>query len=354
MIVHRSGRLLLRRLMRPASRGGCEGAPRRPSTALSLYAAALAAALTVPPAQGRDLKFATWNVSALLAEGADTAGGGGLGEAALAGYLRALDPDVIAIQGIGWRTASGLLERERYAWHGAAGTGWQRVGIAVRRGIAFTVNPDVTALELDASARRHPGSGADITLDLGGITLRVLAVDLAVGCRDGPLGRFDRPACEVLREQALATQAWIDLRVAAGEAFVMLGAFGREMGPRDPFLALLVKPTPLVRATEGRDSPCAGGEPFVDHILAGGPARDWLRPSTLRVQPFRPSDAVAREQASEHCPVSVHLAIPDPAISNPAIPDPAIPDLEPGGRSPRFTAPERSELRPQQPESTAP
>ena len=40
----------------------------------------------------------------------------------------------------------------------------QRVGIVVRRGIAYTVNPDVTAIALDPVA--HLRSGVDITLNL--------------------------------------------------------------------------------------------------------------------------------------------------------------------------------------------
>jgi len=310
MIVHRSSRLLLRRRRRPASRGRPAGARlgRLADSLIGLLAVCLAP-LAAAPADGRELKLATWNLSALVAEGLDPPPAAP-GEAVLARYLDALDADVIALQGIGWQTAADMLPRERYAWHGAAGRGWQRVGLAVRRGIRFAVNPDVAALELDPTARRHPGSGADLTLDLDGTKLRVLAVDLVVGCRDGPLGRFDRPACEILREQALALQAWIGARTQDGEAFVLLGAFGRQMGPRDAFLALLTKPAPLARATEGRDSPCAGGEPFVDHIVAGGPARDWLEPWTLRVQAFRASDMVPREQASEHCAVSVRLMLP--------------------------------------------
>ncbi len=33
-----------------------------------------------------------------------------------------------------------------------------------------------------------------------------------------------------------------------------------------------------MRATEGRSSPCWGGEAFIDHIVLGNAARDWLQP----------------------------------------------------------------------------
>ena len=57
----------------------------------------------------------------------------------------------------------------------------QRVGIVVRRGIHYTVNPDVTGLDVDRD--RQLRSGVDITLQLQP-PLRILAVHLKTGCFD--------------------------------------------------------------------------------------------------------------------------------------------------------------------------
>jgi hypothetical protein len=188
--------------------------------------------------------------------------------------------------------------------------GWHRVALVVERDVHFQRNPDLAALMLDAAAPHHPPAAADITLGIGSLSLRMLAIDLPPGCREGPLGRVDRPACEALREEAAVLKDWIKARNDAGDAFVVLGAFARRMGPRDPLLTMMAGGMPLARATEGRDSPCAGGEPFVDHILAGGAARSWMDPATLRVLVFRSDDGLAADQAAEHCAVSIHFRLP--------------------------------------------
>lgn len=81
------------------------------------------------------------------------------------------------------------------------------------------------------------------------------------------------------------------------------------MGPSDGLLAALQQAAPLARATEGHDSPCWGGEHFIDHILAGGAARNWLDPASLRVLVY--SEGTDRkEHLSDHCPVSARFHLP--------------------------------------------
>jgi endonuclease/exonuclease/phosphatase family metal-dependent hydrolase len=85
------------------------------------------------------------------------------------------------------------------------------------------------------------------------------------------------------------------------------------MDGRDQFLAALQQTAPLSRATEGHSSPCWGAETFIDHILAGGIAKDWMRSDSLRVLRYRETEADWKERLSDHCPVSVRLNIPDRA-----------------------------------------
>jgi hypothetical protein len=61
----------------------------------------------------------------------------------------------------------------------------------------------------------------------------------------------------------------------------------------------------------GRSSPCWGGEAFIDHIVLGNAARNWLQPDTLRVLTYRETGEEWKERLSDHCPVSVRLRLPD-------------------------------------------
>jgi len=171
--------------------------------------------------------------------------------------------------------------------------------------LPYNVNPDVTAL-----GANHLRSGADITLHLGGSELRVLAVHLKRGCPGVPMAKAKTQDCQALKDQIGPLTDWIAERKTEAVPFIILGDFNRWMDGKDTFLATLRQAAPLVRATEGRSSPCWGAENFIDHILAGNAAADWIRPDTLRVLTYRETDPAWKERLSDHCPVSVRLAIP--------------------------------------------
>ena len=269
------------------------------------------------PVCAADLKLATWNLEWLTDRAA--------GEARLPAdahpkrpedfdllrrYATELDADVIAIQEVdGPAVAARVFPPESYSIHMTRDRVVQRVGLAVRRGMHYSVNPDVTGLDVDP--RHQLRSGADITLDLGKNSLRLLAVHLKTGCFDERLTRSTHHTCAELGEQIPPLQGWIAARNAEGAAFAILGDFNRHMEGRDQFWAALHSVAPLTRATEGRSSPCWGGEAFIDHILLGGAARAWLQPDTLRVLTYRETGEAWKEHLSDHCPVSVRLHVPD-------------------------------------------
>jgi endonuclease/exonuclease/phosphatase family metal-dependent hydrolase len=269
----------------------------------------------LPVASGAaELKIATWNLDWLTTR---AAGEHGLPSDVtprsvedfdrLAGYARDLDADVVALEEVdGWSAASKLFPREQYSVHMTHDHVVQRVGFAVRRGLHYDANPDVTGLALG-----HLRSGADITLHVGGTDLRILAVHLKKGCRDKPLGRATGEACAALRDQVPVLAEWIAARQSEGVAFLILGDFNRWMDGKDTFLASLRQAAPLARATEGHSSPCWGSESFIDHILAGGAATGWMRPDTLRVLTYRETEPDLKDRLSDHCPVSVRFAMPE-------------------------------------------
>lgn len=261
-----------------------------------------------------DLKVATWNLNWLT-----TRASGDRGIPAdvtprvegdfirLAQYAQELDADLIAIQEVdGFSAATKIFPRDLYSVHMTRDHLLQRVGIVVRRGLKYDINPDLTAL-----ATNHLRSGADITLHLGSSSLRVLAVHLKTGCRNQPLPRTHDRACLELRDQVPAVAEWIAARRQEGVPFIVLGDFNRWMDGRDTLLADLRVAAPLARATAGHSSPCWGSENFIDHILAGGAAADWMRADSLRVLTYRETEQSWKNRLSDHCPVSVRFDVPE-------------------------------------------
>ena len=229
--------------------------------------------------------------------------------AGLRAYAALLAADVVALQEVdGAAAAETVFPAGRYALHMTGDAVVQRVGFAVRRGLEFEANPDFVALEPPGSRLR---SGADITLRWPGGRLRLLAVHLKQGCRQDRLTDRHRSACPILGVQLAALQGWVAQRRAEGVPFALLGDFNRWMDDGDAFYGALQQAGPLRRATEGRSSPCWGGGGFIDHIIAGGAARGWMRPDTLQVLVYRETGEDWQERLSDHCPVSVRFNLPD-------------------------------------------
>lgn len=277
---------------------------------------ALLVLLLAGSAGAAELKLATWNLDwlTLRADGdpvlpEDVHPRHAEDLARLQAYALALDADLVALEEVdGPAAAAFVFPPDRYALHFAAGDVVQRVGFAIRQGLAFTANPDLVGLALPGTRLR---AGADITLDLAGGKLRVLAVHLKQGCRQERLTDPDRPSCPLLRTQLATLQGWIAQRRDEGVPFVLMGDFNRWMDGRDAFYAALQSTAPLARATAFRSSPCWGGEGFIDHVIAGGAARSWMQPETLRVLVYRETGEEWHDRLSDHCPVSVRFRLPD-------------------------------------------
>jgi endonuclease/exonuclease/phosphatase family metal-dependent hydrolase len=273
--------------------------------------------LLAGPADARELKVTTWNLEWLTARPdgdpalpADVHPKTASDVAVLRQYAASLDADVVALQEVdGPGIASALFPPDRYRLVFTDDAVIQRVGVAVRRGIGVHRNPDLTALDLYADAKFHLRSGLDLTLDLPGGALRLLAVHLKTGCHFDHLAVSRRPQCATLRDQVTVLRGWIAQRRAEGVPFVLIGDFNRVMDAEDDVLASLQATAPLTSITAGRDSPCWGGGHFIDQILAGGPARGWIEADSLRVLVYREPLGM-REHLSDHCPVSAKFHLP--------------------------------------------
>ena len=163
-----------------------------------------------------DLKVATWNLEWLTtrppgdpALPTDVVPKTAADFAVLKRYAAQLGADVVAMEEVdGPAAASVLFPSDRYALYFTGDDVVQRVGIAVRRGIAVHRNPDLTGLDLYPEARHHLRSGLDLTLDLPSGPLRLLAVHLKTGCQRDNLDTSSRPQCATLRGQLPVLRGW--------------------------------------------------------------------------------------------------------------------------------------------------
>lgn len=197
----------------------------------------------------------------------------------------------------------------------------QKVGFAIREGIPYRCNGDLSALDIDGSTR----TGADVTLYPGTPReVRLLSVHLKSGCFNGKLDRQFAP-CQKLRQQVPVLERWVDERVREGKAFAILGDFNRHLdkdsrypaGPdeSEPFnlFNALSDNEPagavLVRATEGAPSvPCSADDrhkKYIDDILV---SESLVRRASQKQ--FARVAFAAEDRGrllSDHCPVVYSL-----------------------------------------------
>ncbi|MBW6396713.1 endonuclease/exonuclease/phosphatase family protein [Roseomonas sp. HJA6] len=280
----------------------------------------LLCALLALPVRAAELKLAAWNLEWLTTKAAghpdlpsSRPARSSEDFARLRAYADRLAADVIAIQEVdGPLAAARVFDSTRYDFHFPAETDIQRAGFAWRRGLAVTRNPDVMALDLAPTARRSLRRGADITVrDGDGPPIRLLSLHLDGGCARDSVLQPDSRDCQNLGRQATILRDWIAARRQEGIAFAILGDFNRRMARDDEFLGILTEAAPLTRVTEGLSNPCQSRDsrtrPFIDHILLGGPARDWLVRDSFRVLVYAERDPAILARLSDHCPISVRL-----------------------------------------------
>ena len=228
----------------------------------------------------------------------------------LGGYALRVDADIVGFQEVdGPQIAARVFPATRYHIYMTNDPVVQRVGLAVRNSLSVERHPDLTDLNVYSTSAPHPlRSGLDVTVSDGKASLRILVLHLKTGCWDNPPDER-KHACPTLRRQFEILSDWILERQDEGEAFAIMGDFNRRMTPGDPLFHDLSQSSPLLLTTAGKASPCWGGEYFIDHILLGGQARNWLVPDSLRVMTFRGAGETP-QNTSDHCPVSVELSLP--------------------------------------------
>jgi hypothetical protein len=178
----------------------------------------------------------------------------------------------------------------------------QAVGFAVKKGIAFDRNPDVTTLMLGNPQLR---SGIDITLRAAGhAPIRLLGVHLKSGCFEGS----EAKACAVLLQQIPAMEAWIDAAAAGPMRFAVLGDWNRRLANAgDMFWSEIDDAQPAnadLRLADAGTPPACDPRynAFIDHIVLDRRAGEAMR------QFAETRYAAGTKHYSDHCPVAVTLA----------------------------------------------
>ncbi|WP_373318256.1 endonuclease/exonuclease/phosphatase family protein [Ameyamaea chiangmaiensis] len=261
------------------------------------------------------LKLATWNLAWLTSRAAgdpalppDVIGHSEADLSRLQAYARRLDADIVGIEEVDdVKAAQRLFPTPLYSVVLTDDDVVQKVGLAIKRPWTVTRNPTLRELDVsDKAAAHHLRSGLDVTVHNGPHALRVLVVHLKTGCWDDPLGERGH-SCPILRQQLAVLDNWVLERQDEGEPFAIIGDFNRRMTSGDPFYQSLAQQGgALTLTTAGLASPCWGGEYFIDHILLGNQARQWLDTGSLRVLTYQ-EPATEKPHLSDHCPVSVTL-----------------------------------------------
>ena len=301
-------------------------APTRRGLAIACLIALpfLAFGLAPPPAQAVELRIATWNLEHLD----DTEGDGCVGRTqtdydAMARQAAALGADIVAFQEVeneaaarrvfppsAWEVAMSSrppMARSRPCWDRPhAHVGHLATGFAIRRGLAWRRNADLSAL---GEGRPFQRWGTDITVTADGRDLRLLSVHLRSRCWGAAQdddGRRD-DACALLRRQIARVKAWADARRSEGTPFVILGDFNRRLAlPGDwAWRMLSPPPAPLRLATASIETRCDPRySSLIDHVVAGAGAQHMLLPGSVR-------EAPRRERHPDHCAISATFRVGD-------------------------------------------
>lgn len=160
--------------------------------------------------------------------------------AAMRDYVEALAADVIAFQEVESHAAAervfpssrytvvieertGIDRKGECAGRKGLTINAQRTGFAIRKGLSFERQPDVTAVQVGNPDLR---SAVDVIVrPAGGKPIRLLSVHLKSSCSSGD--RND--ACPVLFQQVPVMEQWIDARASEGLRFAILGDFNRRL-----------------------------------------------------------------------------------------------------------------------------
>lgn len=192
----------------------------------------------------------------------------------------------------------------------------QRTGFAIRKGLRYARNPDVTTLDVTGdNSLRH---GVDITLDAG-VPLRLLSVHLKSGCASDPASS-DREECKQLFRQQKVLKSWVEERARDEIPIVILGDFNRRLQNEEEFWTGLDDPTHPSRdlvlpVRRDEVSACRQAFPqFIDYIVFNSDSFELVKAGSFGSLKFEGEE---KNYPSDHCPIFIELDVPDLKLQEP-------------------------------------
>lgn len=185
--------------------------------------------------------------------------------------------------------------------------GKQNTGFAFKRGLSVETKPDFE--DLNTSGRVRYGARIDVTHN--GQTIKLMSVHLKSRCfHNGS----SSSACNTLMDQVSVLEDWIDDAASGPNSFIVLGDFNRRLNmsndsvwkelddsdPPDADLNSVTKDMPI----SCRDNKYTT---FIDHIVFGKRAWQWVDRSSFRHMTYRQDDKEKWDKVSDHCPVVVEM-----------------------------------------------
>ena len=264
-------------------------------------------------AAAEHLRVATWNIQYLSERGEK--------KRTLEDYERLrqiaerLEADVIALQEVDDAFVAKVFDPTTYHLEFSGRNSALKTGLAIRRGEHYERKADVTAL--DVGDLRY---GTSIELQVGPHRIDVLSIHLKAGCfshKEDERSKAEnasqrlKTACRKLTEQVPILEEWIDSRLQAGQALMVLGDFNRRLTMENDRVWREMadgEPGTIELATAHTKPRCWDGyyREFIDHILVGPKTAQWL--SSFQEIVFSEAAttegrAVWEARLSDHCPL---------------------------------------------------
>lgn len=234
-----------------------------------------------------------------------------------------LNADVIAVQEVESPEAlQQIWPKDQYDFYVNMQSPWiQRTGFVVRRSSGLEIGTLGDVPSLGEAFKRHARHGAELSVTISGMTLKLLSVHLKSGCFDQALNsgyatERDKTSgvitCDVLGRQAPALEAWLDNAIRSGASAMIVGDFNRrfdaavehETAPEVSLYAELSDGEPpaarLFRPTEGYaalpECRAGGSKWLIDHALMTRELKTRYVAGSLSTFPVP-------MKGSDHCPV---------------------------------------------------